>query len=422
MKRIATLLGLLLAATFALADQPRADADHPSTARKNESRVKAQVLAVDSSSKTITVRGAESSPAAASGTETSLTLPVQEKAVASLKRVSTGDTVTLTCRSESTERASEAPGASALSLCSEVTAISKAKATTGSSNSSGVSDAAPRSSSLASPPPLTAEVVAADEKSLTLTVKPSATSQLSNGDSRTLSVDAKAAASLRSLQGGEKVSLTCREWPSAQEAGTASDLSGCSSVMAIRKASVSPLEEAANATAMNSDSEPATSKANAAAPAGTSGTSSSVKVSSKLPAVIVSVDSTARTITVRKPQAGTATGGEAGTSADTQDSLTLPVEGKAAAGLKGIKAGERVTLSCREGVAPPSSSSSATEKTGSAETVTGSASATTKTGDTVTGKGSAVAAADTEWSMAKAGRCAAVTEIAKTKSAKTQEH
>jgi len=154
---------------------------------------------------------------------------------------------------------------------------------------------------------------------------------------------------------------------------------------------------------------------------------------------VVSIDATANTITVRNPGAGS-THTET-TATESHDNLTLPVEGKATASLKDIKAGDRVMISCREGAAAPAGSSASGTVSGSGsatgmksgDTVTGSSSVTTKSGDTVTGKGSATAgdtvsgkssataAGDSGWSMAKAGRCAAVTDIAKSRASSKTE-
>jgi Cu/Ag efflux protein CusF len=115
-------------------------------------------------------------------------------------------------------------------------------------------------------------------------------------------------------------------------------------------------------------------------------TSASASASAKLNAVVVSTDPTAKTITVKNPAKSTAAAGE------SQDSMTLPVEGKASAKLNDFKAGDRVSITCRETASSMGSSSA------------GSSSA------------SASASGDTGWTMAKAGKCAAVTEIAKSKS------
>jgi len=136
----------------------------------------------------------------------------------------------------------------------------------------------------------------------------------------------------------------------------------------------------------------------------------SARSSAKINALVVSTDATASTITVRDA----ATGATADTSrSDGHDSLTLPVETKAAAMLKDIKAGDRVMLTCRESASATGSAGS-TSSTGS-ETVKGSSSVTTKSGETVSGKGSATVAGDTGWSMAKSGKCAAVTDISKSR-------
>jgi len=171
MKNLMLLMGILLAGTCALAQGTGSSSDtsgssgasgkatasqrsEGSSQGKTKEKVTADVIASDETAKTITVR-----PAASSSAE-SFTLPVEGKAVASLKSIKSGERVDLTCRyssssadpngstagSSGTGPSSGADSAGSLisgdrienpsdssspsaSKCAAVTAISKAKAT-----------------------------------------------------------------------------------------------------------------------------------------------------------------------------------------------------------------------------------------------------------------------------------------------------
>jgi hypothetical protein len=440
MKKLTILLGLILAAGLVTADQDTSGKSK--TIARSESKVTAEVISVDQSSKTITVRASDGTTATSPAE--SLTLPVQGRGVASLKGLTAGQAVTLTCRvAAPAPMASDlAPGKAAtshrewsLNDCSAVTAISKSRTAVRNTSTSSVSpsgDAAAMGTASASASvdsSAMAVVVAADEGALTLTVKDTGVAAAAT-DSRTLSVDAKAATSLRNLQSGEQVRITCRESGAGASPSASANLSECASITSIIKvaaldhsssfdsssafdsvytsglsstatSSSADLSASASTSATTSEKLRASAAANPpdSAVASSASMTRSSTTSAKINAVVVAVDTTANTVTVSAP--GTATAGTMDTKTETHDNLTLPVEGKAATSLKELKSGERVMLTCREGAAAPAGSSSSKGADASMDTRT--------TG----GKDNAVAAGDTGWSMAKAGKCAAVTDISK---------
>lgn len=224
MKNITVLLGLFLAAGLAVAEQDQMKA--------KDAALSAEVVSVDASSKTITVRAKESPSSA------SVTLPVQGQATDALKDVKAGDTVSLTCRTESSKKASATSSTSSTSTpfaaCAAVTQISKASgAAYSSTGPSTIADP------FAAPDPMTAPVLGSNPP-------PSTSASI--------------------LQGG-----TIN--PDQPSAGA---LSGTTSTT--------------SATATDA-------KTRASQPAGTSATTATT--TSRIDAVVVSADSSAKTITLR---------------------------------------------------------------------------------------------------------------------------
>jgi hypothetical protein len=159
MNKLTILMGVLLAGSYALAQDTDSSVDPysgsslsgkaPAAVRSDSSsqtlettngKVTAEVIAADEMSKTITVRPmAGGSSSASAYPPSSVTLPVEGKAVASLKSVKSGEHVSLTCRSSqmgtstsdgsTTGNTGTITGSSTAS-CNSVTQISKAKATT----------------------------------------------------------------------------------------------------------------------------------------------------------------------------------------------------------------------------------------------------------------------------------------------------
>jgi hypothetical protein len=122
MKTLTTLMGILLTGSLALAQDTGSATDpygsgsasgkssasertDSSQTLKHKGKVAAEVIATDETAKTITLRPAASSSASSSE---SVTLPVEGKAVASLKSVKSGEQVSVTCR----EQAASASGGS----------------------------------------------------------------------------------------------------------------------------------------------------------------------------------------------------------------------------------------------------------------------------------------------------------------------
>jgi trimeric autotransporter adhesin len=485
MKKLTILLGLVFAASFTWAET-KSDKDKD---KADLAQLAAEVVAVDRDAKTITVKSAE--PAVAASYEESLTLPVQGKAEGSLKKIATGDRITLTCRADRAIASASAPTTDSdtakqntmsrtdpqpstltrLSQCTSVTEINKVKASASSSSSSPSAAAAMSSTSTSSSATgassaqlstdsrpagvspstygssgshpdtpasvavlagagLIAEVVSADQNSQTLTVKTAGAAGIQQ--SRTLSVDTSAAPLLQDLQSGQQVRITCRSLmaPSAGISGSAgaasasaADLSSCSSVATIAKVAASS-SDSQRTSSLDSPAASPLGSPSVSVPAdapsadmsgkqrtsqqtsGSTATTGSTRGASKVNAVVVTTDATSNTITVRNPAAPQPATGAA---ADAKsDSLTLPVEGKATANLKSLKAGDRVMLTCRDGAGSAPVSTSDTSTSGASTTETGKAPSSTK--DTTA---AATASGDTGWSMAKAGKCAAVTDISK---------
>lgn len=132
----------------------------------------------------------------------------------------------------------------------------------------------------------------------------------------------------------------------------------------------------------------------------------------RLSAEVVSADETARTITVKPADAGSATSttGTTGTGAgDAMKQKTLMVEGKAVSNLKDVKSGDKVTLTCRSDMAGSSSTGA------SAPTGTSSTSGTTGTSGTsgTTGTTGTTSMPGTSASADFARDCSSVTAISK---------
>ena len=89
MKKFALLLALVFAAGIAVAEEKKAEAAKPA-GKTHE--VSAEIVSVDAEKKTVTIKG---------DTENK-TVPVQGKAIASLKTVKAGDKVTLVCKDSAT--------------------------------------------------------------------------------------------------------------------------------------------------------------------------------------------------------------------------------------------------------------------------------------------------------------------------------
>jgi len=154
---------------------------------------------------------------------------------------------------------------------------------------------------------------------------------------------------------------------------------------------VTPQRQSTDAEAKQRVSQPATSSSTTTTTTSTTTSapaSTSTKASAKLVATVVSTDPASKTITVRNPGQGKTT---ASASESTMDSLTLPVEGKATAKLADFKAGDHVSITCRE-------------------SATSSAATSSMSGSSM--------ASDT-WSSAS--RCAAVTDIAKAKASASEK-
>jgi hypothetical protein len=185
MKKLTILMGILLAGSYALAQDtgsstdpyggssssgsstsgkaPASDRSDSSSQYKQHAKVTADVVAADETSKTITVRpvaaGTSSSSSSSASSLESVTLPVEGKAVASLKSIKSGERVSLTCRNDSSSSgsagsstgssasgSSSGMGSSSGSMgstagsqlsaanCNSVTEISKVKATTSGSS------------------------------------------------------------------------------------------------------------------------------------------------------------------------------------------------------------------------------------------------------------------------------------------------
>jgi Cu/Ag efflux protein CusF len=345
-------------------------------------------------------------------------------------------TVTAISKSKASSRtSSSSPGSLGSSLPPSAVSGVGATSTTGTGSMSGSS--ATGSASASAGKELTAEVVSADESSRTITIRAEATTPGMQA-SRTLSVDAKAAASLRNLQSGEKVKLVCRE-SAASGASATADLMSCSSVTSISKVSAvsptssigslfpegSPAQDspaarvpdpssstlggsaspstqsgsstssstassdvAGSASGSTSSADPSLGSSKQQTSQRTSDTSTGAKAGAKVEALVVSTDAGANTITIRSvpaPAGGTSPSAPAGES----EKITLPVEGKAVASLKSIKAGDAVSIECRQQAS--------------------------SMGSTSMGTGSTAAPAGSGWSTVATGQCAAVTSIAKAK-------
>jgi hypothetical protein len=135
MKKFTILMGILLAGTYALAQDtgsstepssgssasgkaPASErSDSSSQALKTKGKVTAEVIASDETAKTITVRPVVSG---SSSSSESVTLPVEGKALASLKSIKNGETVSITCREASSSSSSSYPGASSGTTGSEM--------------------------------------------------------------------------------------------------------------------------------------------------------------------------------------------------------------------------------------------------------------------------------------------------------------
>jgi hypothetical protein len=381
MKKLTLLLGLVLVAGTAAAQQDsgstttdpglissdekvRAKTEDKSDKKKEASVQGAEVISVDASSKTITVKeaGAASASAAVPGT---MTLSVQGKAVSTLKDIKAGDFVDLTCKADSNKKAdvsatasgttatasvkTDTSAAGTLSECASVTAITKA---VGSAYSSTSTTTTTTSSSSSSPSSISSSIPSASASAST---SPSSSSVGSPGGSMT--TDSSTASTSSSIAQGGTLSP---------------DQATVEAEVKQRASQPAPPATSSSTTTTTTDT--------------TVSTSSSTTGSAKLTAVVVSTDPASKTITVRNPGQGKST---ASASESTLDSLTLPVEGKAGSKLADFKAGDRVAITCRE-----SATSGSTSMSGSSSAI------------------------DTAWSSA--GRCAAVTEIAKAKASASE--
>jgi Cu/Ag efflux protein CusF len=299
MKNITVLLGLFLAAGVAVAEPD---------SKNKDAMMSAAVVSVDASSKTITVRATDAS------SSPSVTLPVQGKATDALKDVKAGDTVSLTCRAESRQKASTTSSASAgspFAACTAVTEISKAPG-------AGYSSASPSTAAdpFGAPAPVTAP--------------PTLGSSPSSGASASI------------LQGG----------------------------------TINPDQPSLGALSGTTSTTATDAKTRASQPADTSATIPTA-ATAKIDAVVVSADSSAKTITLRS-----ASGAKSpATTTDAQPSLTLPVEGQASAKLRDVKAGDRVSVTCRTSAASSSSSAADWTQASQCSVVTEIATAKARTSD-----------------------------------------
>ena len=145
MKKTTLLLGLVFAAGFAVAQQDEsaqdksrakdssiltddtspskteAKAEAKADKDKKDAIVQAEIVSVDTSAKTITVKTTSSSTTSPSTGSSAamaahnMTLPVQGKAVSSLKDIQAGDVVSLTCRADASKKADASVSTSASS-------------------------------------------------------------------------------------------------------------------------------------------------------------------------------------------------------------------------------------------------------------------------------------------------------------------
>jgi hypothetical protein len=105
MKKLTILMGILLAGTYALAGDTSTSKGPPA-----KGTLAADVVASDETAKTITVRPVASD---SSSSGESFTLPVEGKAVASLKSIKNGERVNITCRSGGSSSSNEPEGSAA---------------------------------------------------------------------------------------------------------------------------------------------------------------------------------------------------------------------------------------------------------------------------------------------------------------------
>ncbi|MBI3931885.1 MAG: hypothetical protein HY317_00590 [Acidobacteria bacterium] len=93
MKTLALLLPLAFAAGVAVADETKkAEPAKPAAAAAKTHEVPAEVVSVDATAKTITIKGDKENK----------TVPVDEKAVTAVKDLKAGQKVTLICRDDET--------------------------------------------------------------------------------------------------------------------------------------------------------------------------------------------------------------------------------------------------------------------------------------------------------------------------------
>ena len=148
------------------------------------------------------------------------------------------------------------------------------------------------------------------------------------------------------------------------------------------------------------------------APASASDTGSEQqKLKGKVTAEVISADETSKTITVRSVASGSSSS-SAGSSAE---SVTLPVEGKAVASLKSIKAGERVSLTCREQASSTSSSGSSGSTGSDIGSRAGGAAGSAAGVGSSAGSAAGAAAGQAVESALSPRACDSVTEISKAK-------
>jgi len=137
MKRLAYAIALVLAAGVGWAQTSEAtqSTNTKSTAPMASKTMSADVVSADPDAKTITVKTSPTGPSssgsagyAGSSNADRKTLPVDDKAVATLKTIKAGDKVTLTCRSVSSSSSTKPGSTSSMSQggdCVAVTAIAK---------------------------------------------------------------------------------------------------------------------------------------------------------------------------------------------------------------------------------------------------------------------------------------------------------
>jgi hypothetical protein len=156
MNTLTILMGVLLAGHYAVAEGTDSSVNPYSTSEKVPASVRsddsslmltttngkaiADVVASSETSKTITVRPPAETSSSAYSSSPSVTVPVEGKALASLKSIQGGERVSLTCRtsgaSTSTSDGSTAGNTGSMGAepsigrCNSVTDISKVKATT----------------------------------------------------------------------------------------------------------------------------------------------------------------------------------------------------------------------------------------------------------------------------------------------------